>query len=479
MCYLIQYLETRDALPLIKFYIDVESFQKAAELCGDSGGVVPRCVVDKDRLQRSVSADGYETISVRSQSMESVSSFSTETNVPDLSDVEEEEATDARCTEMSKEEKTKANLQSTVIADAIRIYRKYLVRTSVFYIDIPATISSTISLALCDKDEISAELFSAARDFVYQQLEHDYLEQFLASVFYCKYTVDVLTSDNLTLQDILYNESILFYFMEFLDQEEARNFLEFWLSAVGFKRNATEHYDKQQAQSDALVLYEKYFSLQATTPLNMSDNVRFIVENRICSINEPVSGSFDLPLRIVEFYLDRNYLRLFLKSNLFYKYLSELFSKINESKLPMAKRKTHKRNNSEPISNGNTLLAMESRVKSKTASSMQIESQQLYDPDLLWRRREKALSFGRVDAFGRYQREFDLDPSMKVGERSGATKLKNVVRRLVKLPEDKVQEEIAWQVAEMIVKDVTSITLNQEQQLPSSTMLPATDGGKS
>lgn len=467
MCYLIQYLETRDALPLIKFYIDVESFQKAAELCGDSGGVVPRnSTTEKDRLHRSVSTDGYESISVRSQSMESISSFSmqSEPNMPDLSDVDEEE----RVVEpMSKEEKTRANLQSTVIADAIRIYRKYLVRTSVFFIDIPATISSTISLALCDKDEISATLFSAAQEFVYQQLDHDYLEQFLGSVFYCKYTVDVLTSDNiLTLHDILCNESILFYFMEFLEQEEARNFLEFWLSAVGFKRNLTEHYDKQQAQSDALVLYEKYFSLQAKSPLNVSDNVRFIVENRICSVNEPLSGCFDLPLRIVEFYVDHNYLRPFLKSNLFYKYLSELFTKINESKMPAsARKKCHKRNHSEPISNGGNALS-ESKARAK-AATMQIESQQLYDPDLLWRRRDpKALSFGLVDAFGRYQREFDLDPSLSKGHHdwasTGASKLKNVVRRLVKLPEDKVQEEIAWQVAEMIVKDVTSITLNHE-----------------
>lgn len=479
LCYLIQYLETRDALPLIKFYIDVESFQKAAELCGDSGGVVPR----NDRMLRSASTDGYESISIRSQSMESVSNFSvqSETNFPDLSDVDEENMSSTTTPtptqmEMTKEEKTKVNLQSTVIADAIRIYRKYLVRTSVFFIDIPATISSTISLALCNKDEISASLFSSAQDFVYKQLEHDFLEPFLTSIFYCKYTVDVLTSDNLTLHDILYNESILFYFMEFLEQEEARTFLEFWLTATNFKRNLRDD-EQKQAQSDALVLYEKYFSLQAKTPLNVSDNVRFIVENRICSMNEPVRGSFDLPIRIVEFYLDRNYLNPFLKSNLFYKYLSELFSKINEHKLPQKSnnKKSHKRNHSEPISNGNTLLAMESKSSTKNSqqkTNMQIESQQLYDPDTLWRRRDpKTLSFGRVDAFGRYQREFELDPSMnhRTSLNHTSNKLRNAVRRLVKLPEDKVQEEIAWQVAEMIVKDVTSITLNSSQELPKQT----------
>ena len=119
----------------------------------------------------------------------------------------------------------------------------------------------------------------------------------------------------------------------------------------------------------------------------------------------------------------------------------------------------------------NTLLAMESKPRN---SDMQIDSRQIYNPDLLWRRKNslKGLSFGRVDAFGRFERDFEVSPvsseppkvfgdEQKSKWNNTQNKIKNAVRKLVNLPEDKLQEEIAWQVAEMIVKDVTSITLNQ------------------
>lgn len=458
LCYFVQFLEARNALSLIKFWIDAESFRAAAELCSHNGNVPKSKSL---ALKRSCSTDGYDSLSCRSQSMESIddslSVVSEETPDPDT---------------MSQKSSTQFQLQSSIVADAMRIYRRYIVTTSMNSVDIPATVQSSISLALCDKDEVSSKLFVQAQEYVFEQLERDYLESYLESVFYCKYTVDVLTSDDLNLTDILHNESILFYFMEFLEQEHSQQYLEFWMTAVHFRRNLMTHeYNKEQAQSDALVLYEKYFSLQATNPLPLSDTVRSIVEGGICQESDPICSCFDLPIRIVEFFLEHNYFKPFLKSNLFFKYLSELFSKINEGKMNLrtesTHKKTHKRNNSEPIAlKPNTLLATMDRrsTKNPTAkNNMQIDSQQLTDPDILWRRTplQRGLSFGRVDAYGRYQREFDLEPihDDKLTTTT-SSRIKKVVRKLVNLPEDKVQEEIAWQVAEMIVKDVTNVTLN-------------------
>jgi A-kinase anchor protein 10 len=41
-----------------------------------------------------------------------------------------------------------------------------------------------------------------------------YFNDFLRSDFHCKHQIDVLTSGNVVLTDILYNETALFYFME-------------------------------------------------------------------------------------------------------------------------------------------------------------------------------------------------------------------------------------------------------------------------
>lgn len=45
-----------------------------------------------------------------------------------------------------------------------------------------------------------------------------YYKEFLESSFYRKYQIDMLTSNRLHLIDILYNESIMFYFMEVCDK---------------------------------------------------------------------------------------------------------------------------------------------------------------------------------------------------------------------------------------------------------------------
>lgn len=264
--------------------------------------------------------------------------------------------------------------------------------------------------------------------------------------------------------------------------------------------------------SDALVIYEKWFSLQATSPLNFSNSIRTRVEELICSGD---SNCFDVPIKIVELFLERNCLKKFIKSQLFFKHLSEIMSKVdqngeqqktavgiirrnssymqstngshNNSSNNKSKNK-HRRTNSESvkISTQNTLLAgLDFPNKRKT--DLQIDSRQILDPDMLWRRQNSTskLSFGRIDEFGRYERDFemptinsqhqqipssksfqgsiDVDDPQSIFEQARWSSLKNAVRKLVHLPEDSVQQEIAWQVAEMIIKDVTSITLQTNE----------------
>ncbi len=186
----------------------------------------------------------------------------------------------------NQEKQKRINFQSSIASDAIRIFKNYLTTKSPHYIEVPATIVNEISLALCsasindDSYRPIAGLFSDAQLYVLDHIEKEHLNQFIDSSFYCKYCVDILTSESLKIQDILCCEAALFYFMEFLEQEHHREYLDFWIAATNFKKHFenTAVYDKHQAQTDALVLYEKYFSLQATSSLHVSDCVRFKVE---------------------------------------------------------------------------------------------------------------------------------------------------------------------------------------------------------
>ncbi|XP_055541153.1 A-kinase anchor protein 10, mitochondrial [Wyeomyia smithii] len=579
ICYFVQFLETKDALPLIKFWLDVESFKAAAaeSLKWEvKNGLCSRTTSHHRPLDRSISSDGYDSLSYLSADCDTISTFSenvfddagTTSTITDASAtdadsdpslyptsevstpippiplevlVEEDRKpegpladddrqrmlevcdltlrqslTDDEKTQIFETNKLKleepitkpTNGYNAVInSDAVRIYRKYLVSNSPYYIEVPATVLSNISLALCG-GTCSEGIFEDAQKYLLEVLEKNYLNLFLESGFYCKYTFETLSSDSLTLKEILCSEMALFYFMEYLEQKDKRHILEFCVSASHFRKSA----EASQAQADALVLYEKYFSLQASCPLYLSDKVRFMIEEHICSQDlTTIKGCFEFSSRIIERFLEKRYFHGFLKSQLYTNYLSELLEKIKITPVdkPISsslgilagskqifssnrtkatnQRRGHRKTYSDVtndstrgsrhspfISSQNTLLAMSdvsfNRKRSTTTGGngastssdmMQIDSRQLYNPDLLWRRNSTSgLTFGRVDALGRYERDFDLIEPPQDDDKWSKNRLKKAMRKLVNLPEDKAQEELAWQVAEMIVKDITSITMS-------------------
>lgn len=530
-------------MALVKFWLDVESFRIAAQSCfdnsspscsssyrknnfkrelteiGDSDDVFINKLTEKKILNKSISSDGMSFQSFDSISENCYSDDEDLTILPKLCEIVEDkvksdmnfiteynEICDSSLTDDEKSKicenkkiitecdrkteskgiesnKKTTKFHSTIATDAIRIFKKYLTTNSLNFVDVSACILSDISLALCtnqDSKNISANCFDEAQNQIYCRLEVDFLNEFLESIFYSKFTVDILSNDEITLNDILFSESALFYFMEFLEQENKRIILEFWISAKHFKDNLEMDYQHINAQNDAMILYEKYFSLQATNSLEMSKNVRLTIESNICEAGN-ISNCFNLPICIIENFLDKKYFKLFLKSQLYYQYLSELFNKIEkykEKKDETKKKSNHRKTNSDCtyentkdlrsnyISTQNTLLAMETtKIRSASTSDMQIDSRQIYNPDLLWRRRNSCagLSFGRISSLGRYEREFeeiDSKTEQNWSLASGGNRLKKAVKKLVNLPEDKVREEIAWQVAEMIVKDITNVTLS-------------------
>lgn len=616
--YFIQFLETKNAIPMIKFWLDVENFRTAAEFTNRSNrsynkidsnvSMTTTSMHRKRMIKRSVSSEGYDSLSVDYCDSISENSIVSENNSCDIDDSDSrceynldnisehtinkklaysQSLTDDEKTQQMCENKFKkpvnatattisntddisnSNLsQSTINSDAVGIYKKYLITNSSYHIDLPAIILSNISLALCGttadangntctstcpddvsqqqqqsggSNQISSNIFTDAQQFVYEILEHTYMNAYFDSLFYCKYTKEILASDNINIYDILNNESALFYFMEYLEQLNKHIYLEFWLTATNYKKLfdidimtlENNNIDKDNykgspnkvSQNDAVVIYDKYFSLQATNSLNLSDRVRYDIEENICSKDNTcnsIQHCFNKAIRIIEIYLEKNYFQYFISSNLFSKYLSELNNKtfsistgdddyinnktanlnvLTEEEGPgVNKINRHRKTYSDctndkvfgkngyakkivvknSISCQNTLLAMESncrnKIKNNSTTDMLIDFRHFNNPDLLWYRKKNdmikatGLRFGSVDALGRYKRDFEAYDSINSengnGDISGSFNsmtekwsLKKAVRKLVNLQEDKAQEELAWQVAEMIVKDITDITL--------------------
>ncbi|KAJ2952703.1 hypothetical protein O0L34_g7045 [Tuta absoluta] len=95
------------------------------------------------------------------------------------------------------------------------------------------------------------------------------------------------------------------------------------------------------------------------------------------------------------------------------------------------------------------------KKRNHSVPDMTIDSNQLYNADALWQRKKNdGLSLGRVNSLGRFESKFEPDPDKK--DRSV---LKKMVSRFVPTNTSKVEEEMAWQIAHMIVKDVTDLTM--------------------
>ena len=97
-------------------------------------------------------------------------------------------------------------------------------------------------------------------EVVVEMLEAEYFPDFLTSQFHAKHQVDVLTSGQVLLADILYNDTALFHFMEFLEAHNQRLVMEFWLAAMNFSQAVSR--ETTECQNDAMVLYDKFLSMQ-------------------------------------------------------------------------------------------------------------------------------------------------------------------------------------------------------------------------
>lgn len=497
LAYFVQYLETRSGVPYIQCWLDINSFQTALQTCGhlkkdDSNSnhlsPLPSTKVEHDSLSVSTDCDSY-TADSNSLCEYSASTISEPKSHPDTKPSVKHEKTrvelsnntcDSNTSDISPKNNSckndvksictdndKSKILQEFTDDALSIFKKYIALEAPEAIKCPEEIRKEVIENICTTDKLlSSNCFEKVQKYVYQVLDKEYFESFLGSDYFCKYQIDILTSGNVVLEDILYNETALFYFMEYLEQENNRPLLDFWLAASNFQQQLNdqkEFFDPIEAQNDAVVLYDKYFSLQAHCPLGFGDKVRFAVEQNICGENGLMMDCFHLPLKIIEQVLETNFLKTFLASQLFYKYLSELINTVQCN----GYSNLYERNRYQPsdcsseksFSTNNTFLAMENptrKVKKEKGTDMNIDTRQLYDPDSLWKRKKHhRLSFGRVTELGRFETDVEPEPDKKT-----ESKLKNVVKKFVNIEEDKHKEEMAWQVAEMIVKDITSVTLN-------------------
>ncbi|XP_017757608.1 PREDICTED: A-kinase anchor protein 10, mitochondrial [Eufriesea mexicana] len=478
--YFIQFMETQNCIALIKFWLEVECLCSSFNVLETKMRNVEclSCVTNTNNISNSVDNNENFQCDMTQNNINNHDSgnllFNEYVNNDDMK---------SNCNDMPKTSQTLSKMRQsnhscrgkdmiTIKQDALRIHKRYITKDTLGINQIPEDLKIKMeNVLICENIEPMLQCLSAVQKIVYQILENEHINDFLRSEFHCKHQIDVLTSGNVQIADILYNETAFFYFMEFMELENKRELLDFWMSAMSYKQNLLEKKDAadpEEAQTDALIIYDKYFSLQATMPLGFSDKIRFQVEQNICREDGagPQPDCFDKPCKIVYNFLNKYYLPTFLSSQLYYKYLSELISTIQSS--PCSNIHTRlKRAGSDCSSEVSSVsINMHSSLQAgnegnrlnnnntNITSGMNIDTRQLYDPDSLWKRNKYNLSVGYIDDLGRFITEIEPDPQRKYESR-----LTRAVKRFVNMEQDKAKEELAWKIAEMIVREITSLTL--------------------
>lgn len=365
--------------------------------------------------------------------------------------------------------------------DAVNTFTKYISPDAAKPIPITEAMRNDIIAKICGEDgQVNPNCFVSAQSIVFSAMEQEHFSDFLRSHHFCKYQIEVLTSGTVYLADILFCESALFYFSEYMEKEDAVNILQFWLAADNFQSQLAAkkgQYDGQEAQNDAMILYDKYFSLQATHPLGFDDTVRLEIESNICREGGPLPNCFTTPLRQAWTTMEKVFLPGFLSSNLYYKYLNDLIHSVRGDAFLGGNASLTAAGSGppeDPPQGGADSLASQTNVKKASVKILKnfdeaiIVDAASLDPESLYQRTYAGkMTFGRVSDVGQFIRESEPEPDVK---KSKGSMFSQAMKKWVQGNTDEAQEELAWKIAKMIVSDVMQ-QAQCDQPLEKSTKL--------
>uniref|UniRef100_A0A1A8H9P1 A kinase (PRKA) anchor protein 10 n=1 Tax=Nothobranchius korthausae TaxID=1143690 RepID=A0A1A8H9P1_9TELE len=355
-------------------------------------------------------------------------------------------------------------LMKNIEKDAVTIFTRYISPDAVKPIPITEQTRNDIIAKICGEDGmVDPNCFVIAQSVAFAILDQQHFSEFLRSHHFCKYQIEVLTSGSVFLADILFCESALFYFSEYMEKEEAMNVLQFWLAADNFQNQLAAkkgQYDGQEAQNDAMILYDKYFSLQATNPLGFGDSVRMEIESNICREGGPLPDCFTTPLRQAWTTMEKVYLPGFLSNNLYYKYLSDLINSVRADEFVNISSQGQGGPGENDRSSSNASEASQTQQGARKAlikilknfdEAITVDVTSL-DPENLYQRPYAGkMTFGKVNELGQFIREAEPEPDVK---KSKGSMFSQAMKKWVQGNSDEAQEEMAWQIAKMIVNDV-------------------------
>ncbi|XP_065664291.1 A-kinase anchor protein 10, mitochondrial isoform X4 [Hydra vulgaris] len=341
------------------------------------------------------------------------------------------------------------------IVDAVSIYNKYISLNADNYIYLPQQCRQNIEAAVCEYNSyLEPSCFVNAQEFIFEQLLSSY-DEFVLTTNMIAYQLRFLQERKLHLKDVLYNDSILFYFTEYLDQHGGRSTLEFYFSAEHFEDDVNEKllnftYNKNEVINDAIFLYERYFSMKCKQQLIKDDKLRIVLENNICREEGPQSNCFCIPMAYAWTALSDVYLPMFLQSANYKKYFDHLTNSLQNNDL-------------KSFSSLSSLSTDESLTTSSDSKN-NLACENVMDFGLKPCHHGR-LALGHINEFGLFSSA--MEPSF-YEEKTSVSKFGQVVRNLIRGEAKEETEQLALEKAKMIILEIQKQTKDNQANISHS-----------
>lgn len=344
----------------------------------------------------------------------------------------------------------------SAIVDAVTIYSKYISLNAESPIFLPTPKRQEIEAIICkDKNAIDADCFVVAQEYCFEKLSSLHRE-FLHTINMIMYQLKILDENQIRLQDVLYNGTIFFYFMEFLDQSGCKAVLEFYMAAESFEedieiQHLNDEYELETAVNDAMYLYERYFSMRCEKQLIQDDKLRIVLENNICREDGPQPNCFCIPMAYAWTVLAEVYLPMFLSSEVYQSYLEHL-------------RKTVQNKEDLKSCSSRSSLSVDDNLPLLVHSDSKLN---LFDDkgiDEFWfkpqQQNSSRLTLGHMNEFGVFSSEMEPEPFSGKETDSSVSKLGKAMKNLLRGETQQETEQLAWERARKIISDIQKETQN-------------------
>lgn len=365
-----------------------------------------------------------------------------------------------------EEFKSRARSRTTIV-DAVEIYTKYISLNADYPINLPSKDRQAIEAAICkDENELEPSCFSGAQDYAFHYLERMY-EDFLLTTNMISYQLNVIEEKEMKLPDVLYDETILFYFLEFLDVHGTKDVYEFYVTAENFEEDIERKirdncYDAEEAINDAMYIYERYFSMKCERQLIGDDKLRIVLENNICRDDGPQANCFCIPMAYAWTALSEVYLPMFLKSNMYTSYQSHLKKTLEhteETKSCSSHSSLSLGENVAFVERNHSPLPIEkSESKLNLFEESNLEDFWFKPQHELNRHSTSRLALGHVNEFGMFCSGMEEQPLDERQQNSSVKKLGKKMKDLLRGETLEETEQLAWERARKIIDDIQKQT---------------------